>query len=197
MSSESIKGKLIVVTAPSGAGKTTLVKHLLEHYPQLAFSVSATTRKPRPHEIHGREYYFIALPNFRELIQRAAFVEWEEVYTNQFYGTLKSELKRIWAMGKHIMFDIDVKGALNIKKHYPENTLTIFVKPPSKEVLFERLIARNTENEESLQRRMQRAEEELSFESRFDKVVINDDLESAKKDIRSLVETYLESKLHV
>ena len=135
--------KLIVFTAPSGAGKTTIVRHLIKEIPSLAFSVSATTRGARPHEEHGQDYYFLSEQDFRAKIKEEAFVEWEEVYTDQFYGTLKSEVERLWAAGKHIIFDIDVHGAINVKNTYPEETLTIFVKPPSVEVLLDRLTNRS------------------------------------------------------
>lgn len=183
--------KLIVLTAPSGAGKTTIVKHLLASFDELAFSVSATTRAKRPYEVEGRDYYFIALERFRELIDEDGFVEWEEVYSDMYYGTLKREVERLWAAGKHIIFDIDVKGALSIKKAYPEECLTIFVKPPSLEILRERLEKRETENEETLEKRWQRVQEELTYEERFDAVLVNDRLQDTFAEARRLVQSFI------
>ncbi|MCB0704986.1 MAG: guanylate kinase [Saprospiraceae bacterium] len=184
-------GKLIVITAPSGAGKTTIVHHLLNTIDELAFSVSATSRAPRPHEEDGRDYYFLSFDEFSRRIEAGDFLEWEEVYENQFYGTLKSELERIWALGKHIIFDIDVKGALNIQSHYPGRCLTIFVKPPSKEILFDRLRKRRTESAASLKKRISRAEEELTYEPYFDDTLINDVLEIALTEAEQKVNAFL------
>lgn len=183
--------KLIVVTAPSGAGKTTIVRHLLQTFDSLAFSVSATTRSKRAHEQEGRDYYYIKVEEFKALIAGDAFVEWEEVYPNQFYGTLKSELERLWGQGKHIVFDVDVQGALDLKKAYPDRTLTIFVKPPSKKVLFERLRNRRTESEESLQKRMARAAHELTFAKSFDISLLNDQLDNALARAERIVQKWL------
>ncbi len=185
-------GKLLVVAAPSGAGKTTIVRWLLDHYAQLAFSVSATTRSKRAGETHGKDYYFISAADFRSLIREGAFLEWEEVYKNQFYGTLKSEVERLWGEGKTVIFDIDVQGALNIKKAYPVDALTVFVKPPSREALFERLRLRKSENEESLQKRIDKAAYELSFEKHFDIVLVNDVLEDTLKKAAEIVEEWLD-----
>jgi guanylate kinase len=171
--------KLIVFTAPSGAGKTTIVKELLRVFPDLAFSVSATTRQKRASEVHGKDYYFISADEFRDLIAQDAFLEWEEVYENQFYGTLKREVERLWSLGKDVIFDIDVEGAMSIKSAYPDRTLTVFVKPPSEQVLFERLRNRKSETAETLRIRLEKAAYELTFESRFDVVLINEVLESA------------------
>jgi guanylate kinase len=146
--------KLIVVAAPSGAGKTTIVRHLIRTFEALAFSVSAATRAQRAHETDGKDYYFISKEDFQQRIAQDLFLEWQEVYAGQFYGTLKSEIDRLWALGKTVIFDIDVQGALNIKKAYPEETLLVFVKPPSAEILIQRLQDRNTESEESLKRRI-------------------------------------------
>ena len=171
--------KLIVFTAPSGAGKTTIVKELLRVFPDLAFSVSATTRQKRESEVHGKDYYFISADEFRDLIAQDAFLEWEEVYENQFYGTLKREVERLWSLGKDVIFDIDVKGAMRIKSAYPDRTLTVFVKPPSEQVLFERLRNRKSETAESLRIRLEKAAYELTFERHFDVVLVNEVLESA------------------
>jgi guanylate kinase len=171
--------KLIVFTAPSGAGKTTLVKELLRVFPDLAFSVSATTRQKRDSEVQGKDYYFINADEFRALIAQDAFLEWEEVYENQFYGTLRSEVERLWSLGKDVIFDIDVQGAMRIKSAYPDRTLTVFVKPPSEQVLFERLRNRKSETAETLRVRLEKAAYELTFERHFDVVLINEELETA------------------
>ncbi len=183
--------KLIVITAPSGAGKTTIVRHLLARFPSLAFSVSATTRRPRPTEVDGRDYYFLCTASFKEKIAEGAFVEWEEVYEDQFYGTLKAEVERLWADNKDIIFDIDVKGALNIKQTYPDRCLSIFIAPPSMEVLRKRLQSRETEDPESLQKRLDKAEEEMSYRSRFDRILVNADLSEALQEASSWVDQFL------
>ncbi len=185
--------KLIVFTAPSGAGKTTIVRHLIQHLPSLAFSVSATTRAARSHEKDGQDYYFLTEQDFRQKIKKDAFVEWEEVYANQFYGTLKSEVQRLWAEGKHILFDIDVHGAINVKQSYPAETLTIFVKPPSVDVLLDRLTNRSTETAEQLQKRLDKANYELSFESRCDYILLNDQLSVALEEAEQVVRRFLET----
>lgn len=183
--------KLIVLTAPSGAGKTTIVRHLLDSIPQLSFSTSATTRQQRPGEVDGKDYYFLSRADFNHKIDENAFIEWEEVYQGQFYGTLKTEIERLWAQDKHIIFDIDVQGALNIKGAYPEQTLTIFVKVPSQEILFERLRSRKTESAEQIRKRMDKAQAEATYESRFDYVLVNDELETALQEARQLVAGFL------
>lgn len=185
------QGKLIVVTAPSGAGKTTIVHYLLDTFDNLAFSVSATTRSQRPNEQEGIDYYYINVQQFKELIAEDAFLEWQEVYENQYYGTLKSEVQRLWAEGKQVVFDIDVKGAVNVKKAFPQQTLTIFIKPPSPSVLFERLKKRKSESAESLQKRIAKASFELTFEDKFDKVLVNDDLEVALRQAAEIVRAWL------
>lgn len=185
--------KLIIFTAPSGAGKTTIVQHLLKNMPEMAFSISATTRARRENEVEGKDYYYIGVAEFKKLIAEEAFAEWQEVYPNQFYGTLKREMERIWAEGKHILFDIDVKGALNLKLAYPEQSLAVFVKPPSKEALFERLRQRKTENEESLRKRLAKAEEELTFENKFDHILVNDVLETALEEAQNVVRRFISS----
>lgn len=184
-------GKLIIVTAPSGAGKTTIVRHLLNRYEQLAFSVSATTRSKRKKEEEGVDYYFMSVPKFKELIAGDAFLEWEEVYEGQFYGTLKREVERLWAEGKSVVFDIDVQGAVKLKEVYPGRTLTVFVKPPAPEVLAQRLRKRRSESEESLQKRIAKAQFELAFEKKFDIVLVNDVLEEALQEAERVVEQFL------
>lgn len=186
------KGKLIVVTAPSGAGKTTIVHHLLSTFKELAFSVSATTRERRANEQDGKDYYYINVEEFKALVAQNAFLEWQEVYDDQFYGTLRVEVERLWNEGKDVVFDIDVKGASNIKNAFPDRTLTIFVKPPSTEALVERLKKRKSESEESLQKRITKATFELSFEHGFDKVLVNDDLLIALNQAEQMVREWLE-----
>lgn len=187
-------GKLIVITAPSGAGKTTIVRHLIKTFDFLGFSISATTREKRKHEVNGEDYYFMRVEEFKKMRRRRKFLEWEEVYDNQFYGTLKSEVERIWKEGKHIIFDVDVKGAKDIKKAYPEETLAIFVKPPSVEELFARLRNRKTETEASLKKRFARSKRELKYEKKFDKVLVNDDLEIALKEAEEMVIKFTKPK---
>lgn len=185
------KGKMILITAPSGAGKTTIMRHLLKTFDYLDFSVSATTRAIRPNEAEGVDYYFKSHDEFQNLIEEGAFVEWEEVYADRFYGTLKSELNRIWANGKHIVFDIDVKGAINLQSIFPERSMSIFIKPPSLAVLLERLKKRKTETPASLKRRIKKAKTELTFETYFDRVLINDQLDVALKDAEMMVQSYI------
>lgn len=185
--------KLIIFTAPSGAGKTTIVRHLLGKYDQLAFSVSATSRQKRPHEVHGKDYYFLSLEDWKAKITAGDFLEWEEVYTNQYYGTLKSEITRLREAGKCVVFDIDVKGAMNIKETYGEDAVVIFVKPPSHEVLFQRLRGRQTEDDESLRKRINRAAEELTYESKCDIVLLNDDLSEALENAENIIGDILQN----
>lgn len=184
-------GKLIIVTAPSGAGKTTIVRHLLTSEPNLAFSVSATTRPRRDYEVDGRDYHFISLHDFRHKVETNAFVEWEEVYPGKCYGTLKSEVERMWADGKDIIFDVDVKGALNLKNQYPDRTLSVFICPPSIDILAERLLKRGTETPETLAIRLDRVRYELTFAQRFDAVIVNDVLETALEEASALVHNFL------
>lgn len=194
MKKQGNKGKLIVITAPSGAGKTTIVRHLIKTFDFLGFSISATTRKKRRKEKHGRDYYFMSVDEFKEQRRKRKFLEWEEVYENQFYGTLKSEATRLWEEGKHVIFDVDVKGAKEIKKKFPEETLAIFIKPPSVEILFERLRNRKTEDEAALKKRFARSKRELRYEQRFDKVLVNDDLEIAFKDAEGMILDFIKPK---
>lgn len=186
--------KLFLFAAPSGAGKTTIVRHLLEEFDELAFSVSATTRPKRPHEEDGKDYYFLTEGRFRALIEEDAFVEWEEVYQGLLYGTLRSEVNRLWKAGKHILFDIDVKGALNIKRKFPKETVAVFIKPPSIAALYDRLNKRKTENEASLKKRMDRAAEEMSYEPDFDLVLVNDDLKSALQEAERIILSSLQKE---
>ncbi|MBK8490728.1 MAG: guanylate kinase [Saprospirales bacterium] len=188
---EDFEGKLIIFTAPSGAGKTTIVHHLLDSFPQLAFSISATSRAKRPTESEGHDYYFIPSGRFKELIAQEAFLEWEEVYENQYYGTLKEEVERIWKEGKHVVFDIDVMGAMTLKRKFPERTLSIFVKPPSRIALTKRLRDRRTETPEQLEDRIRKADEELRFENQFDMVLVNDVLSRALQEAEAIVSKFL------
>jgi len=185
------EGKIIIITAPSGSGKTTLVKRLLARYHHLAFSISACTRSPRPGEQHGKDYYFYSEEEFKDLIKQDAFVEWEMVYTGKYYGTLKTEVERIWNLEKAPLVDIDVHGALSIRQKYPHNSLTIFIQAPSLDVLKERLMARNTETPETLQERLDKARYELTFAPQFDRIVVNDDLEIATQELIQTVEEFL------
>jgi len=186
--------KMIVFTAPSGAGKTTLVRHLLDTYDFLEFSISATTRDRRPHEVDGKDYYFLSPDVFKEKLSRGEFFEYEEVYENQFYGTLKSEFERIWDAGKCIIFDVDVKGAKNIKDHYKDQCLAVFVRPPSLEILISRLTLRATETEASLKTRIARMKVEMTYENHFDFTLVNDLLDVAKKEAEYLTENFVLGK---
>ena len=177
------EGKIIIITAPSGSGKTTLVKRLLQELPWLGFSVSACTRTPRAGEVHGRDYNFYTEEDFKQLIDEDAFVEWEMVYAGKYYGTLKSELQRLWNEGKTPLVDIDVQGALEIQNQYPDSSLTIFVQAPSLEALRERLARRGTETLHSLEERVSKAGLELSFAPQFDKIIINDVLDVAAREL--------------
>lgn len=183
--------KLIIITAPSGAGKTTIVHHLLRRFPELAFSVSATTRPRRAYEREGKDYYFISMEEFARLINQDAFVEWEEVYPGRYYGTLRGEVERLWRADRAIVFDIDVHGAESLKNAFPNESLAIFVKPPSYEALAERLSRRQTESAESLEIRLQRAKDELAYENKFDEILVNDNLEEALKNAEQIVRNYL------
>jgi guanylate kinase len=187
-----VQGKIIIFSAPSGAGKTTIVKHLLNVNPALSFSISACTRDKRGrNETHGKDYYFITPEEFRQKIEKDEFVEWEEVYEGAFYGTLKSEIERIWSLGKHAILDVDVKGGLAIKHFYKDRALAIFVKPPSVEELAKRLEARATDSASSISSRVFKAKFELSFEDKFDTVIVNDDLEKAFSEAEKLVTDFL------
>lgn len=189
------KGKLIVFSAPSGSGKTTIVRHLLElKRLNLAFSVSATSRPPRGSETDGQDYYFLSLKEFKNKIKTNEFLEWEEVYRDNFYGTLKTEVDRIWAMGKHVIFDIDVVGGLRIKKKFPEETLAVFVKPPSVDELKIRLKKRKTESEDKINMRVAKASVELATAPQFDKIIKNHELDIALKEAEILVADFIGPK---
>jgi guanylate kinase len=183
--------KAIIITAPSGAGKTTLVKKILKQRKDLAFSVSACTRDRRLNEIHGRDYYFLHPGVFKQKIEDNEFIEWEEVYQDMFYGTLKSEIERIWMKNKAVIFDIDVKGAVNIKKQLGDQALAIFIAPPSSEVLKARLKARGTESEESLNVRFNKSLEELAYQDQMDEIVINDDLVISTRELNERIARFL------
>jgi guanylate kinase len=187
------EGKLIIFSAPSGAGKTTIVHHLLSKIPNLEFSISATTRPARGDEQDGKDYYFISLPEFTHRIAKKQFVEFEEVYTGTFYGTLRTEIERIWAKGKTVIFDIDVEGGLHLKRKYDGQALAIFVQPPSLEVLIERLTGRGTDSAEKLQERFAKAEKELNYAPQFDIILKNYDLETACKEAEKLVTDFIKS----
>ncbi len=186
-----MQGKLIIFSAPSGAGKTTIVKHLLTVFPSLSFSISATTRELRGNEKHENDYYFISKEEFLHKVARQEFVEFEEVYSGTFYGTLRAEIERIWQSGKHVIFDIDVEGGLRLKRKYEEQALAIFVQPPSLEVLKERLIGRGTDSEEKLQERFIKAEKELLYADKFDVILKNHDLKAACQEAEKLVGEFI------
>lgn len=187
-----MQGKIIAFSAPSGAGKTTIVHRMLERIPELSFSISACTRDRRGRsEANGKDYHFISVTEFQEKIRHDEFVEWEEVYEGAFYGTLKSEIERIWESGKHAVLDVDVKGGLSIKEFYKDRALAIFVKPPSLEILEQRLRARATDSAASISSRLYKANFELTFEDRFDAVVVNDDLEEATNHAEKLVRNFI------
>ncbi|WP_167609751.1 guanylate kinase [Maribellus sediminis] len=186
-----MKGKLIIFSAPSGAGKTTIVRHLLAKGFDLEFSISATSRQPRHTETHGKDYYFLTAEEFAKKVDNEEFLEWEEVYKGTRYGTLKSEVERIRNKGKNVIFDVDVVGGLNIKKYYGDEALAVFVQPPSVEELRNRLTGRSTETEEKIAMRIAKAEHELSFAPKFDVVIVNDDLERAFVEAEKIISDFL------
>ena len=194
MSCNNFNGKLIVFSAPSGAGKTSIVKYLVEQDElNLGFSISATSREKRGEEINGEDYYFLSTDEFKSHIKSDLFLEWEEVYRDNFYGTLKSEVERIWGLGKHVIFDIDVSGGLRIKRKYPEDTIAIFVKPPSIEELKIRLKKRKTETENKINMRISKASAEMATADLFDLVIENKILKSAQKEARNIVLDFIKS----
>ena len=184
-------GKALIFSAPSGSGKTTIVRHLLQTNSDLGFSISASTRDRRGRtEENGKDYYFLTPEQFKEKIDRSEFIEWEEVYEGNFYGTLKSEIERIWKSGKNVIFDVDVKGGLNLKRYFGDKALAVFVKVPSVDVLKERLKDRGTESDESLSRRLFKAKFEMGFEDKFDAVLVNEDLESSLATAQSMYDSF-------
>ncbi len=183
--------KIIIITAPSGAGKTSITHYLLNKYPALAFSVSATTRSPRGNERNGFDYYFISINAFQQHIQQNDFIEWEMVYEGKYYGTLKSETERIWKEEKTPLLDIDVQGAIHVQQQFPDASLSLFIQPPSLEILHQRLQRRGTETEESLQMRLGKAAYELSFTHAFDAVIVNDDFDKACRETETAIQNFL------
>ena len=185
--------KVIIFSAPSGSGKTTLVKHCLEAFPELEFSVSCTTRSPRGTEQNGIDYHFISPDAFREKIAENAFVEFEEVYHDKFYGTLKSEVERIWQSGKTVIFDVDVKGGISLKKYFGEKALSVFIMPPSVEELERRLVSRATDDPETIKTRVAKASDEMTFKDQFDVIIVNNDLDEAKNTTENILKNFLHS----
>lgn len=184
--------KCIIITAPSGAGKTSITHYLMKTFPQLAFSVSATTREPRVNENNAEDYYFISVEDFKEKIQRKEFIEWEMVYEGKYYGTLKQELERLWAMDRLPVLDIDVQGAIHVQQQYPSNTISIFIQPPSINELKKRLEARGSETAMSLESRINKAAYELSFHHYFENVIVNNSFENACADAKKIVQTFID-----
>ena len=188
-------GKLIVISAPSGAGKTSIVHQLLKDISILSFSISASSREKRENEVHGKDYYFLGAEGFHKKIEQDAFLEWEQVYENQYYGTLRSEIERIWSEGKTVIFDVDVDGGLNIKKQYPKECLSIFIMPPSLEVLAERLIGRGSDSDESIKQRLYKAEEEISKSKLFDNIILNDNFKIACEQTNQVITNFINQKV--
>lgn len=186
-----MEGKLVIISAPSGAGKTTIVNHLLRKIPGLEFSISATTRALRGKEKNGKEYYFISVEDFREKIRKNEFAEWQEVYKDQFYGTLKSEIERIWGDKKHVIFDVDVKGGINLKNIFGNQAISVFIMPPSIKDLEKRLLSRATEDRSKIKIRVEKAIEEMKLADNFDHIVINDNLERAQNEVYEIVKSFL------
>lgn len=185
------EGKVIIFCAPSGSGKTTIVKHLLKENSNLGFSISACTRDKRGREEeNGKDYYFLTPDDFKKRIDKDEFIEWEEVYAGAFYGTLKSEIERLWSEGKHVLFDVDVQGGLNLKKYFGDKALAVFVQPPSVEVLEQRLRGRGTEDEDSISRRLFKVNFEMSFKNQFDTILINDVIDDSFKKAQNLVDQF-------
>lgn len=193
-SNNSSNNKVIIFSAPSGSGKSTIVNHLLSKYPFLEFSISATSRAPRGEEKHGKEYFFFSTEEFEKLISQDAFVEYEEVYKGSYYGTLKSEIERIWAKGHTILFDIDVKGGVNLKKIFGDAAMAVFVKPPCVEELRKRLIGRGTDTPEAIEKRVAKAAEELTYEKYFDVILVNDRLDESLAEAERLIDSFVLNK---
>jgi guanylate kinase len=186
-----MKGKLVIISAPSGAGKSTIIKYLLDSNLKLEFSVSATTRQPRGKEKNGYEYYFLSVEEFRKRVANGYFIEWEKVYKDQLYGTLKSEINRIWDKGNHVLFDVDVKGGINLKNIFKHDAISIFIMPPSIKELERRLVLRGTDDHRKIRMRLARAEEEMKLADQFDNIIINDILEKAEKEVYDIVNSFL------
>jgi len=186
-----MNGKLVIISAPSGAGKTTIVKHLLDNGLNLAFSVSATTRPIRGNETDGEDYFFLTVHEFKKKIENNEFVEWEEVYKDLFYGTLKSELERIWANGNHVLFDVDVKGGISLKNEFGTNAIAIFIMPPSVTELENRLVKRGTDTPEKIRIRVEKANNELKLANQFDLIIVNHQLDKAKEEALKIVTSFL------
>lgn len=193
-----MKGKAIIFCAPSGSGKTTIVKHLISKYNNLGFSISACTRDKRGrNEENGKDYYFLSIHDFKERIDNEEFIEWQEVYPGAYYGTLKSEIERMWSEGKNVIFDVDVKGGLNLKKYFKDDALAIYVKVPSMEELERRLRSRGTEDEDSISRRLYKMKFEMEFQDKFDVVLLNDDLEHSLQKAEELYESFVNETLNI
>lgn len=186
-----MEGKCIILCAPSGAGKTSITKFLLQEDLGLEFSISACNREPRENEVNGIDYYFLSTEGFKNRIDNDEFLEWEEVYKDNYYGTLKTEIDRIWNKGNNVIFDVDVEGGLSLTKHFGEKALAIFLQPPSIEVLESRLRGRGTEDEEKIQKRLEKAEKELSYAKWFDTIITNDDLVTAQQEVLTIVKSFL------
>ena len=189
-----MEGKVLIFSAPSGSGKSTIVNHILGLHPEVEFSISATSRSPRGEEKHGVEYYFLTPEEFRAKIAEDAFLEWEEVYANKFYGTLKSEVERINSKGNIVVFDVDVAGGCNIKKKFGDNAMSVFIMPPSVATLKERLVKRGTDTMEVIEDRVRKASYELTFSDKFDRIVVNDNLEWTKALIRKIVKEFIDNE---
>lgn len=185
-----MSGKMVIISAPSGAGKSTIVRYLMEQDLHLEFSVSATTREPRADEKHGREYYFLPVPLFKKRIENGDFIEWQEVYKDQYYGTLREEIDRISGKGNDVLFDVDVKGGINLKKIFGTRAISIFIMPPSQRELEKRLIARGTDSPEKIRLRVEKAQAEMRMADQFDHIVINDRLEMAEKEVYEIVKSF-------
>lgn len=186
-----MSNKVVIFSAPSGSGKSTIVNHILKRHPEMEFSVSATSRAPRGQEKNGVEYHFFTADEFRKMIDEDKFVEFEEVYAGSYYGTLKSEVQRIWDKGHVIIFDVDVKGGVNLKKYFGEKALSVFIQAPSVEELRKRLIARGTDSAEAIEKRVAKAAEEMTYADKFDSIIVNDDLQTAYNEADTLVDSFL------